>query len=209
VKAIGNTDWSRREFAKAGGLLAVLLSLPLAGCNLLAGTDDEVPDERQIAVFHAMAQAVIPATDTPGAGDVGTGEFVLLALAHGLEGTRQPFTSARWAHAGQLRDDGSLKYPFWLDETLNGRSGGDWLAQDEASRSAVLSALDKEAFADDARDHPWRAIKALVLLGYYTSEQGASQELIYDPVPGTFNSRVPVTSGTRAISNDWTAVEFG
>lgn len=209
MSAIGNQGWNRREFAKAGGLLAAVLGLPLAGCNLLAGNEEAEPDAAQIALMRAVSQAVIPATETPGAGDAGVGEFVLLALAHGLEGTRQPVAPGRWVEAGQLRDDGSLRYPLWLQETLDRRVGGDWLGQSEASRSEALSALDTEAYADDARDHPWRAIKALVLLGYYTSEAGASEELVYDPVPGTFDPRVPVTPETRAISNDWTAVEFG
>lgn len=209
MNAKGDTGWNRRDFAKASGLLAAVLGLPLAGCNLLAGREDGEPDARQIALMRAVAQAVIPATDTPGAGDVGVGEFVLLALSHGLEETRQPVAANRWIASGQLRDDGSLRYPQWLQETLDTRAGGDWLGQVEATRGKALEALDAEAYAEDARDHPWRAIKALVLLGYYTSEAGASEELVYDPVPGTFDPRVPVTPETRAISNDWTAVEFG
>ena len=76
-------------------------------------------------------------------------------------------------------------------------------------RAALLTALDAEAFAPGAGDHPWKAIKAAILTGYYTSEIGASQELQYEHVPGRFDPDLPLTPGYRAWSSDWTAVEFG
>jgi hypothetical protein len=36
------------------------------------------------------------------------------------------------------------------------------------------------------------------LLGYFTSEQGATKALRYDPVPGTYRGSVPLAAGDRA-----------
>lgn len=206
--------WNRREFVGAAGLLAIALSLP--GCaSASAGTPglaaalppEEAPDDRQLALLREVSQIVIPATDTPGAGDADVGAFVAMALAHGMEATRSPlppgaqtFVTTRF-----LRGDGSLRYIDWLDDQL----GAGFLNEDPAARLDKVRALDAAAFVANAGAHPWRKLKALILLGYYTSEIGGSQELRYAPLPGRFDPAVPVQPGERAYSNEWTGVEFG
>ena len=54
----------------------------------------------------------------------------------------------------------------------------------------------------------WPRLKGLILIGYYTSEIGASQELRYILVPGHFDPDVPLEPGDRAWSSDWTGVKF-
>lgn len=187
-------------------MLGVVLATP--GCVTPAALDPvEAPTERQLAMLREVAQIVIPATDTPGAGDAGAGAFVALALAHGLEGTRRPAALAvePFAVPENFRADGSLRYVDWLEGVL----GAGWLEQAEVSRQTSVAALDSAAFALGAEAHPWRKIKALILTGYYTSEAGGAQELQYSAVPGRFDPRVPVTNETRSLSNDWTGVEFG
>ncbi|MDE2410251.1 MAG: gluconate 2-dehydrogenase subunit 3 family protein [Sphingomonadales bacterium] len=198
--------WNRREFVNAAALLALALGVPAAAVRLTDLADDDVPDAGQRALLREVSQLVIPRTDTPGAGDAGTGDFVALALTHGLEGSRRPVPAAfaRWQRA-----DGSLRYPAWLAAELDRRVGGSFVAAPEGPRRAALRALDSEAFADGVEFHPWRTIKALVLTGYYTSEAGGSRELRYEPVPGRWQPDLPQTAATRAISNDWTAVDFG
>lgn len=202
--------WSRRELAAGATLLALVLGLPIAAIDLDRIGDDELPSERQRDMFRAVSQLVIPRTDTPGAGDVGTGDFVLLALAHGLEKSRQPLPHGvdPKLRAFQRRD-GSLNHVAWLESELDRRAGGDYMRSAEPARAATLATLDAEAFAEGADSHPWRTIKALVLTGYYTSEAGGSQELRFELVPGRYDPDLPVTPQTRAFSSDWTAVDFG
>lgn len=207
-KAAGK-GWTRRDFGGAMALLALAVGVPSAGVMLSDLDPAEEPSPRQLAVMRAVAQGVIPATDTPGAGDAGAGEFAVLALAHGLDGTRQPAKPLPLVEPRHLRRDGSLDHVAWLESVLDRRARGDWLARDEDARSGVLAALDAEAYAEGADAHPWRAIKGLILLGYYTSREGGAVELVYDPLPGVYRPQVPVTPQTRAISNDWTSVEFG
>ena len=198
--------WNRREFVRAAALLGIALGTP--GCVTAAALDpSEAPSDRQLAMLREVAQIVIPRTDTPGAGDAGAGEFVALALAYGLDGSRAPLSSAgrAFAPAALLRADSSLRYLDWLERTL----GTGWLSADGATRTSSLAALDLAAFAPGAEAHPWRKLKALILTGYYTSQPGGAQELQYAAVPGRFDPAVPVTPETRSLSNDWTGVEFG
>ncbi len=207
---ISNTGWNRRDFLGGAALLALAIGIPIAGVSLSTLDADDAPSARQVMLMSEVAQLVIPATATKGAGDVGVGAFVLLAMAHGLENARAPL--AKDAPAGLqsfARRDGSLDYAAWLEAELNRRTGSDFLNAAPDKRRAVLSALDAEAFAESQNANPWRTIKALILLGYYTSEEGGSRELAYEHIPGKWVPDMPVEPDTRSYSSDWTGVEFG
>ncbi|MFK4871327.1 gluconate 2-dehydrogenase subunit 3 family protein [Novosphingobium sp. ZW T3_23] len=203
--------WNRREFAGGAALLALALGIPVAGVRLTDLDSAELPSDRQRRLIAEVSDLVIPRTDTPGAMDVGVGDFVVLALAHGLSGTRAPMASGMVTAALEpfRRRDGSLRHLPWLEHALDRAAGGDFLRHGTAERSRLLAALDAEAFAQGAAFSPWTALKGLILTGYYTSEAGGSQELRYELVPGKWEWDIPMTPEMRAFSSDWTAVDFG
>jgi hypothetical protein len=203
--------WNRREFAGAAAFVALAIGVPSAGAVLSDLDDKDAPSDRQRKLMREVGDLVLPATDTPGAGEAGVGDFVLLALAHGLDGSRAPAASgdAAFALSQYRRPDGSLRHADWLEHTLDRAANGDWLRLDRAGRERVLTTLDAEAFAQGADLHPWRKIKGLIVIGYYTSEVGGSQELRYELVPGRWDPKVLVGPDERAFSSDWTAVDFG
>lgn len=195
-------SWSRRGFLGAATLVAALSTVPGSAAVLQTLDPTDAPSPRQRKLMRRVADLVIPATDTPGAGAVGAGDFTILALAHGLEGTRKAKDAA---FAPFLRTDQSLDHVRWLESKL----GPKWLGKPRGQQQMELAALDAAAFNGDPAAAPWRAIKGLILTGYYTSEAGGSKELNYELVPGRFDPKVPATPATRAFSSDWTAVDFG
>ena len=203
--------FGRREVLGGAALFALVIGVPLAAVQLSDLEDDHRPSDRQRELAAEVADLVIPRTTTPGGRDVGVGDFVVLALAHGLSGTRAPLAGE--AITGELRPfvrrDGTLRYLEWLESTLDGAAKGNFMGQDQSSRSKILAALDKDAMAHGARWSPWVAIKGLILTGYYTTQTGGSHELRYELVPGRFDPDLPIEAGHRAWSSDWTAVEFG
>lgn len=202
--------WDRRDFLGGAALLALALGLPIAAAKLSDLPSDEVPTDRQRLLMREVSQLVIPRTATAGAGDVGTGDFVILALAHGLEKSRAVLPQGAAAdYLTHRRADGSLDQLRWLEAALDKRAGDDFLKLPAAQRGQTLAALDAKAYAEGVKDHPWRTVKALILTGYYTSEVGGSQELRFELVPGRYDPDLPVTPETRAYSSDWTAVDFG
>lgn len=203
--------WNRRGFLGGAALLALAIGVPVAGVALSDLDDDDAPTERQRLLMKQVSQGVLPATDTAGAGDVGVGDFVILALAHGLDGTRDPAGSSEmpWAFPEYRRRDGSLRFVDWLEHTLDLSANGDYLRRSPEEQHRVLAALDSEGFAEGNDTHPWRKIKGLILLGYYTSRVGGSEELRFELVPGRYDPAVPMGPDTRAWSSDWTAVDFG
>lgn len=67
--------------------------------------------------------------------------------------------------------------------------GEPFLAAPQADRIARLQTLDATALA---------LLKELTILGYFTSEIGATRALAYDKVPGVYRGCVPLAPGQRA-----------
>jgi hypothetical protein len=184
----------RRELLAGAGLLAAagalwkLLPRDHAGAAAKA-TATPVPAD---PFLERICDLVIPDTDTPGAGAAGVPAFLALALAHGLAGATPADRAA-------------------LQQRLDQEAGGDFLRLDAAHQAAVLAPLDAATFARDgqaAGEPAWARIKQLVVMGYYTSEIGASQELRYALVPGRWDPDLPVKPGDRGLSTDWVGQTF-
>ena len=204
------SGWNRRDFIGGAALLALALGVPLAAVRMSSLDLADAPTEAQRTLLREVSQLVLPRTGTPGAGEVGVGDFVALALAHGLEKSRQPLDGNADPRLLRFRrSDGSLDHVTWLAAELERRAGMDFLKAAPDARVAALTALDAEAFGPEAKTHPWRTLKALILTGYYTSEVGGAQELRFELVPGRFDPDLPLQPGDRAWSSDWTAVDFG
>jgi hypothetical protein len=85
-----------------------------------------------------------------------------------------------------------------IDKQAWNRHGASFLELPGNTRGALLRVLDEELIA--RQDIPWRRFKQLVLMGYYHSEVGATQELRYELVPGAWRSCLPLTEVGRATA---------
>ena len=203
----GDRALRRREFLRglalvAGGALSPacdrFLGAHPAGAPLPPASR-RVLDAEQRATLAAAAERVIPETDTPGARSAGVPEFIELLLADWFEaGERDAFL------AGLARPD---------DEAGQRGSAG-FAAPTTAVQDEILAALEAEArpgaFTAPERSllptgsgqlAPPRdffpALKELVVVGYYTSERGATEELRFAAVPGRFSPCLPVERAAR------------
>ena len=179
-----NSSFSRREalrHALAG------LGLALTPEALWAKVEAASPEHDK--VLGSVCDIVIPGTQTPGALAAGVPDFVHLCLRH--------------ADGETLQGDEWRRVAGHLDAR-------NFSALDASARRAMLTQIDNAAFAanPDAIGKAWRAVKLLIVTGYYTSEPGGAQELHYDLVPGRFDPDVKVTPGYAELSNDWIAVNF-
>jgi hypothetical protein len=152
------------------------------------------PPAASDAFLDRLCELVIPDTDTPGARAAGVPAFIAIALEHGL--------------AGATPEDRTR-----LQQRLEREAGGDFLHVDAARQQAVLAKLDDASFSRDsavaaAGEPAWRRIKQLIVMGYYTSEAGASRELRYALVPGRWDPDLPVKPGDRGLSSDWVGQTF-
>jgi hypothetical protein len=179
----------RRELLFGAGSLAA------AGAVWLALRDVELTPAASAAerlphtdpLLHVVCDLVIPDTDTPGAGRAGVPQFLALAVRHNLGGSSPADIAA-------------------LQALLDHSAAGSFLGLTSQRQFSILERIDS---ATGANAPPvWSRIKKLVLMGYYTSQIGASQELQYQLVPGRYDPDLPVTPGDRAWSSDWVGQGF-
>ncbi len=179
----GRPELSRR-LVVAGGLSA-LAALMLREAN--ATSLNEARSDSRHDFANYLADLVLPRTASPGAASANVGAFVLLALDHQMGGLTPQFLSR-------------------VHDYLKLQAGGDFMQVPRARAESLLEALDKNAYAQrepavDTVEHAWRRIKAAIVAGYYTSQIGASEELVYEPVPGRF-ANIKLTPDFKCRSND-------
>lgn len=143
----------------------------------------------QIAFLDEIADTIIPTTDTPGAKAAKVGSFMSTMVADCYkEGDQKIFV------------EGIAK----VDEASKKVNGKGFMEASAQQRNSLLSELNKQlkAYNDSKKEgdpnHYFGMMKQLTLLGYFTSEIGATQALRYIAVPGKFQGCVPYAKGDKA-----------
>ena len=137
------------------------------------------PARRQL--FEAYADILIPETDTPGASGAG--------VPASVEALMRNWASQATATLLGVTLDA-------LDEAAHRIAGTGLLSLPAAKRIDVIRTFDAERVGK--RDPGYLRLKDLVLVTYYLSEPGATQELRYELVPGVWEASIPLGSDRRA-----------
>ena len=144
----------------------------------------------QYSMVERIADLIIPETDTAGARSAGVHRFIDMMLAEWAS----PATQVRYVEG------------FERIDKLAADSGASGFSAMPSSRQfEILEKLDSRSYAEDSSsDIPelafYRELKAFVLFGYYSSEEGASVELKFDRIPGPYGDCVPYDEIGRAWS---------
>jgi gluconate 2-dehydrogenase gamma chain len=153
----------------------------------------------QFALMNAVADTIIPTTDTPG------------AIAAGVPATLDGML-ANWASV-KTRSE-VLAALGRIDAAAKAQKQKSFAALSPADRAAVLRPHDAAALkavppppgapklnfftaATYVADPGYHTIKDLVINLYYYSEVGTSNELVYEHNPGTFQPSLKVTPQSR------------
>jgi PBP1b-binding outer membrane lipoprotein LpoB len=149
----------------------------------------DILNPEQTAYLTEVADTILPATKTPGAKAANVGAFMGVMV-------RDCYTAADQ----QIFTKGLTE----LEAASQKMNGKGFLASTPAQRTALLTALDAEQKSysktktPEQPNHYFRMVKELTLLGFFTSEVGATQVLRYLPVPGKFDGNYPYKKGDRA-----------
>lgn len=165
----------------------------LGGCkaNPELNFKPEFFTEVQGALIATVSEIIIPRTDTPGAKDVGVPMFIdqMLKNVYPKEGqdafvkNLTDFDNGANEAFGKnfvdCNEEEQLVYfkkhhDIAVQASSNGLSGGWWNAGVKTSKPFILE------------------LKELTLLGFFTSEVGATQVLQYKQVPGPYKGCVPL-----------------
>lgn len=136
---------------------------------------------RQMQRLDLITDIIIPETDTPGARGVGVPAFI-----DGMM-TNWASRQTRMRIVGQLDA---------IDERARLEHSKPFLELTPEQQADTVRLYDSERVA--AGDGDYRQFKQLVLIGYYHSEIGATQELRYELVPGRWVADAPFSEIGRA-----------
>lgn len=121
-------------------------------------------DAHQNETVVVLSELIIPETDTPGAKAVKVNEFIDWVLKDADERDRKEF----------------VKGLAWMDARSQELFGADFAAAAPEQQTALLTILSSpknRALEDQVGADFFKAIKALTITGYYTSEIGMTREL--------------------------------
>jgi hypothetical protein len=159
------------------------------GCKPATPQVADLLSESKQAWLAELVETILPATKTPGAKEAGVAAFIPVMV-------RDCYTPENQ----KVFLDGMAT----IDKLSNEKYKDDFMSISAAQRTELLTALDKEQKEyqekkeKDAPSHYFRMMKELTLLGFFTSETGATKALRYVAVPGKFEGCIPYAKGDRA-----------
>jgi len=144
----------------------------------------------EIAMLAEVAERIIPKTDTPGAKDALVHRYMDEAVSFNFDQEEKDMMRAGIATFDTIADS-KYKKKF-VDLSATEMDSVIQQTADEAKAAKAKGSQDPQLFTE---------IKSMVAAGYFTSEVGATQALIYDPVPGPYQGCIPMSSvgGTYAL----------
>ncbi len=182
---------NRREaLHRAGLVLGYAVSAPvLAGIMNGCKATPELTykpvffTEDQARIVSEVAEIIIPKTDTPGAKEVGVPGFIDKILKECFKKEDQDLFLTGLK---SFQDDAQTAY------------GDSFLDLDPARQQEHVKKVHDAALDAQKKDeHIVRPfilrLKELTLVGFFTSEPGATQVLHYEAVPGAYHGCVPLT----------------
>lgn len=171
----------RRDLLKALGAAGALALVPheavAAWARVASGLRPAAGlTEAQLALVRAVADTLIPRTDTPGAADVNVAAFVDIIVSENYsDADRAAFVTALDA----------------IEADTKTYSGSAFVDLTPTARGAAIERMET---ASDRRVEPqrtyWR-LKGLIVHGYFTSEPVMKDVLKVQVMPGAFDGNAP------------------
>ena len=208
-----------RVTAILGGVALVGGNALLTGCRPEANPDAPFTTE-DIAFLDEVAETILPRTSTPGAKDVQTGAFMAM-MVHDTygerdrkifrEGMRALDDATRKKHGRSFMEATPQQRLAMLESIDRDQKVYSDALKEEKRRKSMTYLTDQRqeqapganvgaatAVTEDKPTHYFRMMKELALLGYFTSEIGATQAQRYVESPGRYEPCIPYTPGEKA-----------
>ncbi len=188
---------NRREALKGVALLTGGALSPSVVSAILSGItaggsgkwSPKIVTGRQNELITTVAELIIPATDTPGAKAAKVNEFIDLMLAEWLSSDEK---------------DSFFRGVEELDRRDEKLYSAKFVECSVEEQTAILKKLEAEAASqkgDDGGPKPFFSqMKELVLIGYFTSEIGVTQELKHFVATDRYEGCIPFEKIGRAWS---------
>jgi hypothetical protein len=186
-----------------GAISATTLGVVADGCKPSKKNGELFSDKQQLIITE-LADTIIPATSTPGAKAAGVGPFIAMMIKECYpDNVQKTFIDGL--------DD--------LEKRSESKFSNSFVQINATQRAAVLQEVidelkkekeeekenekksgEKKKAASQSKKDPgfFQLAKELTMLGYFTSEIGTQQALVYSPVPGRYEGCTDMQPGQKA-----------
>jgi hypothetical protein len=207
-----------------GGVALIGSGALISGCRAeKTGTAASTPfTADDIAYLDEIADTILPTTSTPGAKAAKTGAFMALMVTDTYhdddektfrEGMRKLDDLSKQKNGGAsfmkatpaqrlalLQELDKEQHDYSEKQRAEGRKKSDAFINSTQQQNAPEAKINPATqIASEPPSKYFRMMKELALLGYFTSEIGATQALRYVESPGRYDPCVPYKPGDR----DW------
>jgi hypothetical protein len=209
-------------FLIGGALSATTIGVFLEGCHSNTKPNANLFSADQEKMLPELADIIIPATKTPGAKAAGVGPFISMMVKEcypekaqkvfvkGLEDLEDRSQKAYSKSFVEISTPEREKLLTKLrDETVaeqkkdqDSSAKEDTSKQNESDKKSGKAKENspKEAKQPDNKHYFFAIARDLTLLGYFTSEIGATQAYEYIAIPGRYDGCVDLKPGQRVYA---------
>ncbi|WP_343853527.1 gluconate 2-dehydrogenase subunit 3 family protein [Algoriphagus jejuensis] len=180
---------NRRDALKSVALMMggtmIGASALLTGCSPERQLKDLNFTPEDLAFLDEIGETIIPTTDTPGAKATKIGEFMVMMVKDCYDADQQK------AFIDGLN---------MLSKDFKAEKGADFMEASGEDRLVYLNAMQEKfkASGDSREPIVINMLRDLTVLGYFSSEIGATQALRYEEVPGRYDGCMEYKKGDRA-----------
>lgn len=173
-----------------GGSISVQITTAILGQVLNKGDSFPVSSE-QADLLGELAEIIIPSTDTPGAKNAGVTDFIIRVMRDCYSLVDQQFFYAGLEILNKICID------------KHGRSFVELQHKDKINFLNLINEIEQIFYIkalNKAFNIPgfFKQLRELTVIGYFTSETGATLALEYLPIPGRFEGDVLLKPDQRA-----------
>lgn len=187
-------DAIKMIMAMLGSSLSPSLLSALESGEQMIPAGQFTPEQRlQLAM---MSERIIPTTDTPGAIAAGVPEFIERIVFQWYTQTEREI----FLHGMDMSNVFSQQQLGGLFVDLSPEQQDVVLAQMEVQGGAkpLFSGFEMQPSLEEDRSAFFPKLKELVVVGYYTSEIGATEELRYEAMPMEYKGDIPLAEVGRS-----------
>jgi hypothetical protein len=214
-----------RVAALLGGVALIGGSALITGCR---AEKTDVPftpfTTDEIAYLDEIADTILPTTSTPGAKAAKTGEFMARMVTDSYSQEDQKIFRAgmvKLDDASKDKNGGKTfmqatpeqrlellrtldkeQFEFSEKQRLEGlKKSKEFLSKAMQENAPKTESQQAVAATEDPPNRYFRMMKELSLLGYFTSQIGATQALVYEESPGKWEPCIPYKPGQKAYAS--------
>jgi hypothetical protein len=213
-----------RVAALLGGVALIGGSALVTGCRAEKTGAPFTPfTTDEIAYLDEIADTILPTTSTPGAKAAKTGEFMARMVTDSYSPEDQKIFRAGMVNLDDASKDKNggrtfmqatpeqrlelLKtldkeqFDFSEKQRLEGlKKSKEFLSRAVQENAPKTESQQAVAATEDPPNRYFRMMKELSLLGYFTSEIGATQAQVYEESPGKWEPCIPYKPGQKSYA---------